>query len=114
MRAPRRRHVIRPQWGQTGAPMGYYSLRLCAGGGAFEAVPAPRLALDLRRAKEALEAHNVPVVDARVMLIVQLGREVTLSRDGRVLIKTLDNSEASRILSMLGGMLGLPGVDPAN
>lgn len=91
--------------------MGYYSLRLCAGGGAFEAVPAPRLNLDLRGAKETLEAHDIPVVDARVMLIAQLGREVTLSRDGRVLIKTKDGDEATTIFERLRELLTLPSVD---
>jgi hypothetical protein len=90
--------------------MGYYSLRLCAGGGAFEAVPAPRLALDLRRVKGTLESHDVPVVDARVMLIAQMGRELTLSRDGRVLIKTRDSGEAEVIFSRLRSLLDLPPV----
>jgi hypothetical protein len=92
--------------------MGYYSLRLCAGGGAFEAIPAPRLALDLRSLKGTLEAHKIPVVDARVMLIAQLEREVTLSRDGRVLIKTKDTAEAAAIFERLRGLLNLPSVEP--
>ncbi|MGA7861602.1 MAG: hypothetical protein WCB19_07065 [Thermoplasmata archaeon] len=94
--------------------MGYYSLRLCAGGGAFEAVPAPRLTLDLRRVKGTLESHDIPVVDARVMLIVQLEREVTLSRDGRVLIKTKDSTEAAAIFERLRRLLMLPAVEPGN
>lgn len=92
--------------------MGYYSLRLCAGGGAFEAIPSPRLVLDLREVKGKLESNNIPVVDARVMLIAQLQREVTLSRDGRVLIKTRNNAEASDIFRHLGELLDLPGVEP--
>ncbi len=91
--------------------MRYYSLRLCAGGGAFEAVPAPRLTLDLRRAKSTLESHAIPVVDARVMLIAQLQREVTLSRDGRVLIKTRDTAEAAAIFEQLRGLLDLPALE---
>jgi hypothetical protein len=91
--------------------MGYRSLRLCAGGGAYEAVPAPRLVLDLRRVKGTLESHDVPVVDARVMLIAQFEREVTLSRDGRVLIKTKDGVEATRIFERLRGWLDLPSID---
>jgi hypothetical protein len=88
--------------------MGYYSLRLCAGGGAFEAVPAPRLTLDLRQVKGTLETNGIPVVDARVMLIAQLEREVTLSRDGRVLIKTKDTAEAAAIFDRLRNLLHLP------
>lgn len=91
--------------------MGYYALRLCAGGGAFEAVPAPRLALDLRRAKGTLESHDIPVVDARVMLIAHVGKEVTLSRDGRVLIKTRDSQEAQSIFERLRTWLDLPEVE---
>lgn len=94
--------------------MGYYSLRLCAGGGAYEAVPAPRLSLDLSRMRSALEASQIPVVDARVMLIAQLGREVTLSRDGRVLIKTRDTQEAAAIFERLRGLLDLPEVESGN
>jgi hypothetical protein len=94
--------------------MGYYSLRLCAGGGAFEAVPAPRLNLDLRKAASVLESHGVVVVDARVMLIAQLGKEVTLSRDGRVLIKTRDNAEASKIFERVRDYLDLPATDSGN
>ena len=90
--------------------MGYYSLRLCAGGGAFEAVPAPRLSLDLHKVKGTLEAHAIPVVDARVMLIAQLEREVTLSRDGRVLIKTKNTIEAASIFERLRVLLDLPSV----
>jgi hypothetical protein len=94
--------------------MGYYSLRLCAGGGAFEAVPAPRLNLDLHHVKGALESHHIPVVDARVMLIAQLDREVTLSRDGRVLIKTKDGAEAAAVFAQLRGLLDLPAVESGN
>ena len=94
--------------------MGYHSLRLCAGGGAYEAVPAPRLSLDLREVKGTLEAHDIPVVDARVMLILQLEREVTLSRDGRILIKTKDTAEAAAIFERLRHLLELPPDDPGN
>jgi hypothetical protein len=91
--------------------MGYHSLKLCAGGGGFEAVPAPRLSLDLRRVKGTLESHDIPVVDARVMLIAQLEREVTLSRDGRVLIKTKDGDEAAAVFARLRELLDLPAVE---
>ncbi len=92
--------------------MGYYTLRLCAGGGAFEAIPAPRLSLDLGKARKTLEGAGIPVVDARVMLIVQLGHEVTLSRDGRVLIKTKDPEQAAHNFARLARLLELPSVSP--
>ncbi len=93
--------------------MAYYSLRLCSGGGAFEAIPSPRRSLDLPGIRARLEAGHVPVVDARVMLIVQLEREVTVSRDGRLLFKTRDAAEADRLYRRLQPLLELPDLAPA-
>lgn len=92
--------------------MGYHSLRLCAGGGAYEAVPDPRLRLDLSECGKRLGEAGVPVVDARVMLIIQLERETTLSRDGRVLIKTRDSTEAAAVFERLRHLLGWSPVEP--
>lgn len=74
--------------------MGYDTLRLCAGGGAFEAVPRPRQPVDLGRLRAHFERTGVAVTDARVMLIVKLRCDLTVARDGRVLIKTRDANEA--------------------
>ncbi|MCI4346291.1 MAG: hypothetical protein L3K07_06010 [Thermoplasmata archaeon] len=87
--------------------MTYSTVRLCSGGGSFEAIPSPKLALDLRRAREALETAGVGVIDARVMLIARLEKEVTLARDGRILIKTTDPVVAERILRDLCSRLSL-------
>lgn len=87
--------------------MTYETVRLCAGGGAYEAVPRPRLALDLAAARQRLEASGIGVVDARVMLIVRLEREVTVGRDGRVLIKTRDPEEALRVFAEISRLLEL-------
>ena len=62
--------------------------------------------------KSTLESNAISVVDARVMLIAQLAREVTLSRDGRVLIKTRDGAEAAEIFRRLRKLLDLPEVEP--
>jgi hypothetical protein len=75
----------------------YSTVRLCSGGGAYEAIPEPKLKLDLGAVRARLEAEKVPVVDARVMLIVALEREVTISRDGRILIKSRDPEQARRL-----------------
>jgi hypothetical protein len=91
----------------------YSTVRLCSGSGAYEAIPRPRLSLDLPAVKRRLESSGVPVVDARVMLIVSLEREVTLSRNGRVLIKTRDSAEAARIFGELCRRLELPCGSPA-
>jgi hypothetical protein len=77
----------------------YSTLRLCSGRAAYEAIPHPRLSLDLRKIRARLEEDGLSVIDARVMLIVQLEREVTIGRDGRVLIKTSDAREADRLFA---------------
>jgi len=70
--------------------VGYRTLRLCSGGGGYEALPVGRAQLDLRRLRGALERAGIPSIDARVMLIVSLGPEVTVAASGRILIKTGD------------------------
>jgi len=89
--------------------MPYETLRLCSGRSAFESVPNPRLSLDLAKVRSKLEAEGVSVVDARVMLIFSLGPEVTLGRDGRLLIKTADPKEADATFARLDRIAGLTG-----
>ena len=79
----------------------YTAVKLCTGKGAYEAVPVPPGRVDLGRVAQALAATGIEVTDARVMLIVPLGPEVTLSRDGRVLVKTRDPAVAERALHEL-------------
>jgi len=83
----------------------YSTLRLCQGRAAFEAVPIPRRSLDLRRLRERLERDGVPVVDARVMLIARFEREVTIGRDGRILVKSGDASEAARLFDRVRSLV---------
>ncbi len=87
--------------------MSYSTVRLCSGGGGYEAIPEPKLKLDLVAIRGRLEAEKIPVIDARVMLIVALEREVTISRDGRVLIKSRDPAEARRLFDDLQRRLHL-------
>jgi hypothetical protein len=87
--------------------MGYETLKLCAGRSAFEAVPSPRLTLDLPKIRAQLEAQGIPVVDARVMLIISLESETTLGRDGRVLIKSSDPHRAGEVFRTLDRIAGL-------
>lgn len=89
--------------------MGYETLKLCSGRSAFEAVPHPRLQLDLAGIRERCQRRGVPVVDARVMLIIQLEAEVTLGRDGRVLIKSPDPRKADAVFQQLDRLAGLTG-----
>ena len=87
--------------------MGYETLKLCSGRSAFESIPNPKLDLDLSAIRGKLEAAGVRVVDARVMLIFQLEHEVTLGRDGRILIKTADPKAADRVFQALDRIAGL-------
>jgi hypothetical protein len=76
-------------------------VRLCSGKGAYEAIPDVPGRLDLARAARALEASGLRVTDARVMLIVSMDPEVTLSRDGRILVKTRDPALADQAIQEL-------------
>jgi hypothetical protein len=93
--------------------MTYSTLKLCSGRGSFEAVPHPKLALDLPVVADRLRSAGVPVTDVRVMLIVGLEHETTLSRDGRVLIKTGDPLAAGRVFERLRTLVGLPAAEMA-
>jgi hypothetical protein len=85
----------------------YRQLRVCSGGGGFEAVPTGSVSLDLTAVRTALERQGVDVVDARVILIASLEVEVTVSRAGRLLFKTRDMEAAARAFERLR-----PLVDP--
>jgi hypothetical protein len=84
----------------------YRRLRLCANGGGYEAVPEPpSRPLDLARVRRALEAEGIAVVDARVMLIAATDPEATISRNGRILLKTRDPDAAERAFARLESLL---------
>jgi hypothetical protein len=89
----------------------YRTLKLCSGSGGYEALPDPPRPLDLARARRALEAAGVAVVDARVMLIAAMDPDVTLSRNGRLLFKTRDAAAAERAFERLRSLLGLPATE---
>jgi hypothetical protein len=86
----------------------YRRLRLCSNHGGYEAIAHPPAPLDLHAVRSVLEKEGIPVVDARVMLIVSLESEVTISRAGRLLFKTRDARTAERTFERLQGLLGLP------
>jgi hypothetical protein len=83
----------------------YRTLRVCSNSGAFEAIPDPPRPLDLVEVRHRLEADGIAVVDARVMLIVGLDPEVTISRNGRLLFKTRDAAAAERAFERLRSVL---------
>ncbi|MFY9716998.1 MAG: hypothetical protein WAK40_03570 [Thermoplasmata archaeon] len=74
----------------------YRTLRLCSGGGGFEAIPISGGRIDIRSVRRRLESAGIPTTDARVMLIFALDAEVTISAAGRILIKTSDQELAQR------------------
>ena len=86
----------------------YRRLRLCSDRGGYEAVADPARPIDLGIARKRLEADGLAVLDARVMLIVSMEVEVTLSRSGRLLFKTPDVRAAGRTFERLRTLLGLP------
>ena len=88
--------------------MSYRALRLCSGKAAFEAIPEPKLRLDLPAAQQRLERAGRTVVDARVMLILPGAPEITLLRDGRMVFKTTDETAAQRAFEWLRSLLALP------
>jgi hypothetical protein len=89
----------------------YRKLRVCSNGGGFEAVPNPPVRLDLAEARHRLEAQGVAVVDARVMLIAGTDPEATISRNGRILLKTRDPKIAEEAFERLRALLELPGLE---
>lgn len=86
--------------GAAGRPP-YRAVRLCASGGGFEAIPHARVALDLASIAARLRSTGLPVLDARVMLIVATAPELTLGRDGRILVKTTDARRAEELVDEL-------------
>jgi hypothetical protein len=86
----------------------YRTLRLCSGGGGFEAIPETSQRLDLPSIRQRLEAEGSSVTDARVMLIIAGTPEVTISSAGRVLIKSSDRSLAERAFERIRPLLGPP------
>jgi hypothetical protein len=82
----------------TGTRLRYRTLRLCASGGGFEAIPDQAFVLDLAGIRARLEASGVEVVDARVMLIVRGTPELTVARAGRILVKANDPRAAQEAL----------------
>jgi len=85
----------------------YRTLRVCSNGGAYEALPEPPHPLDLRVVRGMLEREGIAVVDARVMLLVALDPDVTISRNGRFLFKTRDLAAAERAFERLRLLLRL-------
>ncbi|MEM0129155.1 MAG: hypothetical protein QXG65_03205 [Thermoplasmata archaeon] len=94
-----------PGLGGIGSLPRYRAVRLCASGGGFEAIPEVPTTLPLSQIAERLRDAGIPVIDARVMLIVTLPPELTLSRDGRILVKTRQEDRAQEAIDRLARLL---------
>ncbi|MGA2918766.1 hypothetical protein [Methanoregula sp.] len=85
----------------------YSLLKPCKTSAAFEAIPRERFSLDLDRCEEILRPVCTIVAHAGVLLIVNDRCEVSIHRDGRLILKTdvqdLAMEQAGRIAGWLDG-----------
>ena len=85
----------------------YSLLKPCKTSAAFEAIPRERLGLDLDRCEKILLPLCAIVAHAGVLLIVHDRCEVSIHRDGRLILKTdshdLAFEQAGRIAGWLEG-----------
>ena len=73
----------------------YSLLKPCKTTAAFEAIPRDRFRLDLELCAEILGKTCTIVADAGILLIVSDRCEVSIHRDGRLILKT-DSEEVAR------------------
>ena len=85
----------------------YSLLKPCKTYAAFEAIPRERFGLDLDRCEEILRPVCTIVAHAGVLLIVNDRCEVSIHKDGRLILKTdsqdLATEQAGRIAGWLEG-----------
>jgi hypothetical protein len=85
----------------------YSVLKPCKTSAAFEAIPGERFSLDLARSEEILKEVCTIVTNAGVLLIVNDRCEVSIHKDGRLILKTdsqeLAAEQAGRIAGWLEG-----------
>lgn len=85
----------------------YSLLKPCKTSAAFEAIPRERLNLDLDRSEEILKNVCTIVTNAGILLIVNDLCEVSIHKDGRLILKTdsqdLASNQAGRIAGWLEG-----------
>jgi len=85
----------------------YSLLKPCKTTAAIEAIPRERLALDIDLCEEILKTNCTIVANAGVMLIVSDRCEVSIHKDGRLILKTdsmeLATDQAGRIAGWIEG-----------
>jgi hypothetical protein len=85
----------------------YSLLKPCKTSAAYEAIPRERLSLDLDLCEELLRPVCTIVAHAGVLLIVRDQCEVSIHKDGRLILKTdsqeLATEQAGRVTGWLEG-----------
>jgi hypothetical protein len=85
----------------------YSLLKPCKTSAAFEAIPRERFSLDLDRCEEILRPVCTIVAHAGVLLIVNDRCEVSIHKNGKLILKTdsqeLASAQAGRITGWLAG-----------
>jgi hypothetical protein len=85
----------------------YSLLKPCKTSAAFEAIPRERLSLNLDLCEEILKPVCTIVAHAGILLIVSDRCEVSIHKDGRLILKTdsgdLARDQAGRIAGWLEG-----------
>ncbi|MGD0079845.1 MAG: hypothetical protein ABSB80_04245 [Methanoregula sp.] len=85
----------------------YSLLKPCKTSAAFEAIPRERFSLDLDLCEEILKKSCTIVAHAGILLIVNDRCEVSIHKDGRLILKTdsqeLASGQAGRIAGWLEG-----------
>ena len=83
----------------------YSLLKPCKTSAAFEAIPRERFSLDLDRCEEILRPVCTIVAHAGVLLIVNDQCEVSIHKDGRLILKTGSQELAAEQAGRIAGWL---------
>ena len=83
----------------------YSVLKPCKTSAAFEAIPRERIQIDLDRCEELLRPVCTIVANAGVLLIVSDLCEVSIHKDGRLILKTDSGTCASEQAGRIAGWL---------
>jgi hypothetical protein len=89
----------------------YSVLKPCKTSAAFEAIPRERFNLDLDRSEEILKDVCTIVTNAGILLIVNDRCEVSIHKDGRLILKTDSQEVAAEQAGRIAGWLeGTPAI----
>jgi hypothetical protein len=89
----------------------YSVLKPCKTSAAFEAIPRERFSLDLDRSEEILKEVCTIVTNAGILLIVNDRCEVSIHKDGRLILKTDSQEVAAEQAGRIAGWLeGTPAI----